>query len=74
MILAQLFEETMKKTIGIAPLIIALILGTCICSQAQIVTVQPVNFDGGFSMYKNLNGKELQKTHKQSGKKINLFK
>jgi hypothetical protein len=60
-ILAHPFERTMRKIIGIAPLIIALILGTSLSSQAQIVTVQPVNFDGGFSMYKNQNGIELQK-------------
>lgn len=50
MILAHLFERTMQKIVGIAPLIIALFLGTCFSSQAQIVTVQPINLDGGIKM------------------------
>lgn len=55
LILAQQFEKAMQKIIRIAPLIIALILGTCYGSQAQIVTALPVNIDGGFNMYKNHN-------------------
>ena len=55
MILAQQFEKAMKKIFGIATLIIALVLGTCFSSQAQIVKVTPVNIDGGFNMYKNQN-------------------
>ena len=45
----------MQKIIRIAPLIFALVLGTCVSSQAQIVTATPVNIDGGFNMYKNHN-------------------
>jgi hypothetical protein len=45
----------MQRIFGIAPLIIALILGTCFSSQAQIVTVTPVNIDGGFEMFKKHN-------------------
>ncbi len=52
----------MKRIIGIAPLIIALILGTCLSSQAQIVMVQPMQIDGGFGMFYHLSGKDLQKT------------
>lgn len=62
LILAHLFEKTMKKIIGIAPLIIALILGTCLSSQAQIVMVQPMPIDGGFGMFYHLRGKAIQKT------------
>jgi hypothetical protein len=63
MILAHLFEKTMKKIIiGIAPLIIALILGTCLSSRAQIVMAQPIQIDGGFGMLYHLNEKGLQKT------------
>ncbi|MCB2207671.1 MAG: hypothetical protein KQH67_05195 [Bacteroidetes bacterium] len=52
----------MKRIIGIAPLIIALILGTCLSSQAQIVMVQPMPIDGGFGMFYHLRGKAVQKT------------
>ena len=62
MILAHPFERTMKKIVGIAPLIIALILGTCFSSQAQIVTVQPISLDGGLSMFSNRPINGLDKT------------
>ena len=45
----------MKRIFGIASLIIALILGTYVSSQAQIVTATPVNIDGGFKMFHNHN-------------------
>lgn len=53
----------MKKIIGIASLIIALILGTCLSSQAQIVMVQPMQIDGGFNSYLNIldNGNKNNK-------------
>ena len=44
----------MKKIFGIAPLLLILILGTCSSLQAQIVSVQPVHFEGGFSMLTGL--------------------
>ena len=45
----------MKRIFGIASLIIALILGTFLSSQAQIVTATPVNIDGGFKMFHKHN-------------------
>ncbi|PLW96876.1 MAG: hypothetical protein C0591_07885 [Marinilabiliales bacterium] len=71
MILAHPFERTMKKVIGIAPLIIALILGTCLSSQAQIVMAQPIQIDGGFNNYmysfnKGKQNTEIQQNHLQS--------
>ena len=61
----------MKKIIGIASLIIALILGTCLSSQAQIVMVRPIQIDGGFNSYMNPFNKgeqntEIQQRHLQS--------
>lgn len=61
MILAHQFEKIMQKIIRIAPLIIALILGTCYSSQAQIVTVQPNHIDGGFSTFHGNHAKNQQK-------------
>jgi len=44
----------MKKIFGIAPLLLILILGTCSSLQAQIVSVQPIHFEGGFSTLTDL--------------------
>ena len=48
----------MKKIFGIAPLLLILILGTCSSLQAQIVSVQPIHFEGGFSMLTGLTNNE----------------
>lgn len=55
----------MKKIFGIASLIIALILGTCLSSQAQIVMVQPMQIDGGFGMLHSLNVENQQNTARE---------
>lgn len=69
MILAHPFEKIMKRIIGIAPLIVALILGTCLSSQAQIVMVQSINIDRDFGMFYHMNEKGLQKTDNNIVKK-----
>ena len=40
---------------------IILILGTSLSPRAQIVSVQPVHFEGGFSMLTGLTGEEQKK-------------
>ena len=56
----------MKKIFGIAPLLLILILGTCSSLQAQIVSVQPIHFEGGFSKLTGLaNNVEKENGHDQ---------
>ena len=51
-------KHIVKKEFKIALLMIILILGTSLSPQAQIVSVQPVHFEGGFSMLTGFTGNE----------------
>ena len=54
-------KHIVKKEFKIALLMIILILGTSLSPRAQIVSVQPVHFEGGFSTLTGLTGKEQKK-------------
>jgi len=53
---------------------IILILGTSLSPQAQIVSVQPVHFEGGFSTLTGLTGKEQKKDGRDQVQNANTEK